>query len=78
MRARAEWRDHHICPLCGFPREVCQAPETEWALEDPARVRCHITTRLRAAQSAYSKEPTGSPEGLLWETRFKPDAISAQ
>lgn len=77
MRARAEWRDQHICPECGFPKEFCQDPMREFDQEDPLRVRCHITTRLRRAQAEYAKDPTGEPAGLLWIPQFKPPATSA-
>lgn len=78
MRARAAWRDEHLCPLCGFPREVCQAPETEFELDDPVRTRCHVTTRMRAAQKAYSQDPTSNPEGLLWSPQFKKQGTPEQ
>lgn len=71
MRARAEWREQHICPECGFPKEFCQDPKTEWLLNDPERVRCHITTRLRRAQKAYADLPNSEPAGLLWIPTFK-------
>jgi hypothetical protein len=71
MRARTSWRDEHICPLCGFPKEICQAPEAEFELDEPTRIRCHVTTRLRAAQKAYADDPTGRPDGLVWVPRFR-------
>lgn len=74
MRARTEWREEHICPMCGYPREVCQDPATEWALDDPDPIRCHVTTRLFAARAAYAKNPTANPDGLLWVSRFKAPA----
>lgn len=71
MRARADWRENHICPLCGYPKEYCQAPETEFELAEPTKIRCHITTRLRDAQRAYSQDPNAKPEGLLWVPGFR-------
>lgn len=71
MRALATWRDEHICPSCGWPKAVCQAPETEFALEVPPPTRCHVTTAMRRAQKDYAKQDGANPEGLTWRAKFR-------
>ncbi|GIG27191.1 hypothetical protein Cde04nite_34350 [Cellulomonas denverensis] len=70
MLALAEWRDKHICPLCGWPREVCQDPALSLGgVEVPPPTRCHITTEMRRQQKAFSDLPGANMEGLLWSAR---------
>ena len=73
MRSLAKWRDEHICPSCGWPKEICQSPEAEFGLEVPPPTRCHVTTALRRAQKAYNEDPTANPDGLLWAARLRVD-----
>lgn len=77
MRARAAWVDEHLCPSCGWPKEICQAPETEFAVEVPAPTRCHVTTAMRRAQKDYASKTGANPEGLLWAATLR-DAESAR
>ncbi len=71
MLALQAWRDEHICPLCGWPKAVCQDPAREFDTEVPAPTRCHITTALRRAQKAYGEQQGANPEGLLWAAQLK-------
>ena len=71
MRALATWREEHICPSCGWPKEICQAPATEFAVEVPLPTRCHVTTAMRRAQADYAKKSGANPEGLLWSARLR-------
>lgn len=72
MTALAKWRDVEVCPLCGWPRDICQAAETEWALEVPLPTRCHVTTAIRRAQEGRAASGGGKQDtALLWGARFK-------
>jgi hypothetical protein len=72
MVALATYRRTEICPLCGWPREVCQAAETEWALDVPLPTRCHVTTAIHRAQEARSSMGGGAhDEALLWGAQVK-------
>lgn len=73
MLALEEYRREVLCPKCGSPREVCQAPETEFALTVPPPTRCHIETALAEAQKGASDRPT--PEGLIWGVQIDPKAL---
>jgi len=72
MVALAAYRREEICPLCGWPREVCQAAETEWGVTVPAPTRCHITTAIRRAQEGRAGSGTGKhDDALLWGAQLK-------
>lgn len=72
MTALAKWRHDEVCPLCGWPREICQAPETEWSLEVPLPTRCHVTTAIRRAQDGRtSAGGSKHDDALLYGARFK-------
>ncbi|GAB3166599.1 hypothetical protein GCM10027059_25790 [Myceligenerans halotolerans] len=72
MLSLAAWRTEHVCPLCGMPREICQAPETEFNLEVPLPTRCHVTTAIKRAQAARAKAPGEHDDALLWGAGLKP------
>jgi len=57
-----------LCPRCGRPMSVCQAPENEFAFYAPDPVRCHATTALLAKQKGYSEEKNPGVQALLWST----------
>jgi hypothetical protein len=78
MTALAKWRSEELCPLCGWPRAVCQAPEAEWNLEVPLPTRCHVTTAIRRAQKARSKAPGEHDDALLWGAKPKPQESAVQ
>lgn len=72
MVALAAYRRDEICPLCGWPRKICQAPETEWALDVPLPTRCHVTTAINRAQEGRAAGGGGKHDGaLLWGARIK-------
>lgn len=72
MTALAKWRNDELCPLCGWPRAICQAPEAEWNLEVPPPTRCHFTTAVRRAQADRAAASGGkADDALLWGARFK-------
>lgn len=78
MLALARYRSDEICPLCGWPREVCQAPETEWALEVPPPTRCHVTTAMNRAQDGWAANGGKGGNALLWGARYKGSAALRQ
>ncbi len=70
MLALAKWRDEYLCPLCGWPKEICQDPASEFAF-GATNTRCHITTTLRVAQKAATEGgggfmPIAHPDAVLW------------
>lgn len=73
MRALEQYRREQVCPSCGWPKAVCQAPETEFRLEVLAPTRCHVSTAISAAQRDYAKGEHARPEGLLWAARLRDD-----
>lgn len=65
MLALERHRREALCECgCGFPRAVSQDPATEFAVQVPPPLRCHIRTALVEAQKGADDRPT--PEGLLW------------
>lgn len=75
MTELATWRQVGLCPLCGWPREVCQAREAENLLEVPSPTRCHVTTAIKRAQTARTQAGGGQhDDALLWGAQLKPPA----
>lgn len=71
MLALDTWKTDRVCPLCGLAREVCQAPETEFALDVGLPTRCHVTTAIRRAQAARAKHPGEHDDALLWSAQVR-------
>lgn len=71
MLALQEWRREHICPMCGWPKEICQDPAAEFNIEVPAPTRCHVTTAMRRTQEDYRAQPGARPDGLLWSAAIR-------
>lgn len=72
FKALQEWRDEDVCPSCGWPKAICQDPRLSvGGVTIPAPTRCHITTAMAAAQTAYEKAPGANPHGLLWRAEVK-------
>ncbi|HZL06774.1 MAG TPA: hypothetical protein VFE45_15395 [Coriobacteriia bacterium] len=71
MLALAQWRDEDLCPLCGWPKAICQDQATEGRVTVPPPTRCHITTAMHAAQKAYGDSPGARPDGLVWGAGVK-------
>lgn len=69
MVALAAYEDDELCPVCGGPKSVCQAPENEGRFETGPPVRCHVTTAISQAQEAY--KDARAPRALMWGARFK-------
>lgn len=73
MLAYEAWERDEVCPLCGWPKDVCQARETETLLEVPLPTRCHVTTAIKRAQDGRSSQGgTKHDDALLWGARLKP------
>lgn len=72
MVALARYRTDELCPLCGWPREICQAAETEWSLDVPLPTRCHVTTAIKRAQEGRASSGGGKQDdALLWGARLR-------
>ena len=64
VRDLAAYEQSQICPLCGMPSDVCQAPEAENLAEAGVPIRCHVTTaRMRRQEEYKDTEHSGA---LLW------------
>jgi len=72
MLALEQYRREVLCPKCGYPREICQAPETEFALRVPPPTRCHVETALAQAQKESEHH---TPEALIWGVQFDPKTL---
>lgn len=66
MLSLAEYKSS-LCPICGYPKDVCQAAENSNKFVPNLPSRCHATTALRRAQ----KDPNNEyehPDALIWST----------
>lgn len=71
MLALDAW-EASLCPMCGWPREVCQAPEAEWSLEATLPTRCHVMTAIRRAQGEREAMGGGKyDDALSWGAQVK-------
>lgn len=61
-----------LCPLCGRPMAVCTAPEAEWDVAVPSPTRCHYSTAVAQARTAYEKSPNNG--SLMFTVRSKRQA----
>lgn len=78
MLALAEWEATEVCPMCGWPKDVCQARESENALEVPPPTRCHVVTAIRRAQEARQSGPAAKhDDALIWGAQLKNPAMAA-
>lgn len=78
MLALDAWEQEELCPLCGWPREVCQARESENLLQVPAPIRCHVTTAIKRAQEARSAAGGNKhDDALIWGAALKPTPQSS-
>ncbi len=72
MLGLAEYRAAEVCPSCGGPKWICQAPDAEHEWDATLPTRCHISTAVRRAQKAYADaNPAAFPEALSWGARRK-------
>lgn len=72
MLAYEAWERDELCHLCGWPKEICQARETETLLEVPPPTRCHVTTAIKRAQEGRAQQGGVKHEdALLWSARIK-------
>lgn len=69
MLALAAYEDG-LCPRCGMPREICQAPESEGRVTVPPPSRCHVTTAILGAQKGYAENQ--HPGALLFGASVPP------
>jgi hypothetical protein len=72
MLAYEAWGRDEVCHLCGWPKEICQARETETMLVVDPPTRCHVTTSIKRAQDARAQQGGGKhDDALLWGARLK-------
>lgn len=69
MLALEKWRTERLCPLCGYPKDVCQAPEFTYRYDVNAPVRCRVTTAIRQAQRG---KEFPDPDALIFQTTVTP------
>lgn len=69
MLALERWRRENLCPLCGYPTEVCQAPYGTLVIDVDAPVRCNITTAIRGKQSEH--KGTAHADALIYRPRVR-------
>ena len=69
MLALAEFEDEELCPVCGGPRSVCQAPENEGRFSVPPPTRCFVATAIADAREPYQKAK--QPQALMFGAYLK-------
>lgn len=75
MLALDAYEAEEVCPLCGWPKAVCQARETEMMLEVPLPTRCHVMTAIGRAKDARAQQGGGKhDDALSWSARLKPQS----
>lgn len=73
MLALESWENDELCPLCGWPKDVCQDPQTENLVQVPLPTRCHITTAIKRKQEARAAGGGGKhDDALVWGAQLKP------
>lgn len=72
MLALEAWENEELCPMCGWPKEICQAPSAEFDLRVPPPTRCHVTTAIRRAQEERQAASSGKyDDALIWGAERK-------
>lgn len=72
MLALAEWEASEVCPMCGWPKAICQARETENLLQVPPPTRCHVTTAIKRAQEGRAAGGGGKhDDALIWSAAYQ-------
>lgn len=57
-----------LCPICGYPKEVCQAAENANKFVADLPSRCYATTALRQFQKDREYE---YPDALVWSAGIR-------
>lgn len=75
MLALQYYRDG-LCPLCGMPASICQAPENELRVKASDPVRCHFTTQIGVRRDAQvggknGKAKPNQPQALMYTAELK-------
>ncbi|MDF2915994.1 MAG: hypothetical protein K0S70_211 [Microbacterium sp.] len=70
LLALERWRRENLCPLCGYPNEVCQAPYGTFVYGAEEPTRCNVTDALRSAQNAVKDRP--NRDALIWRPQVRP------
>lgn len=68
MFSLAEYKSE-ICPVCGYPKSICQAPENKDRFVANPPTRCHATAALRRFQKDNEYE---YPDAMIWSAELKP------
>lgn len=66
----AAWREEHRCPLCGGPKEICQAPYGTFVYGAEPPARCMVTDALDNSRKAV--RDADNPGALLHRPRVAP------
>jgi len=70
MLALEAWRRDTLCPLCGGPKEICQAPYGTYIYDTDVPIRCNVKTAIRQAQRAGGDRP--DQDALIFPPRVRP------
>lgn len=74
MKALEHYREAITCPLCGLPKSICRAPETEDQVGASSE-RCHVTAALLRRKKADTDDDMPFPESLAYSIEpRRPDA----
>jgi len=67
MLALARWEATELCPRCGGPKELCQAPDARYTADLP--IRCAATDAAAREQEQWRKDDRKYPEALIPQIR---------
>lgn len=70
MTALERFRREDLCPLCGGPKSICQAPYGEYLYGTDPPIRCNVMTAIRQAQSTRREDKHA--DALIFPPRVRP------
>lgn len=70
MLSLEQYKNEKLCPLCGMPKEVCQAPYGTYVYSAGDPIRCNVTTAIRQRQKDDGE--TAHSDALIYPPRILP------
>lgn len=73
MQALKHYREVATCRLCGLPKEVCRAYDTDGRVAVTAE-RCHVAAALARKQRSDQRDELDLPESMAYDAAIVYDA----
>lgn len=70
MLALGFWEDTEVCPRCGGPKDLCQAPDARFVADPP--IRCHRTDAVEREHAAWQADERDHMRALIPNIRQVP------